>query len=165
MAGFGGRGAELAALGAHFAGVTDAIRATEEAAKLLGSSVQTVGVAMRSTLAETAVAATKVAESVQTAAGAWNEQQIAMLERLRQMVIPYEGSDAGSQYSFDRIIEDQIAKIRAGETTVAEAIRELQRQFGTVYGTLQDTFFGSQDAATRDFLTALLNFINSGRLL
>jgi len=164
MPGFG-RSAQVAALAASFDGVTNAIKATETAAKGLAGTVQSTSSTMRTTLAETATAVTKVAQGMKDAAQDWNEQQIAMLERLRQMVIPFEGVDAGTQYSFDKIIEDQIAKVRAGQITVAEAIRELQRQFGQVYGTLQNTFFASQDAATREFLTELLTFINSGRLV
>lgn len=119
----------------------------------------------RTSLAETAATAAKAATEAKSAADEWQQQQLAMLERLRQMVIPFEGPDAGSQFSFDKIIEDQIAKVRAGQTTAAAAIQELQRQFGSVYGTLQNTFFASQDPQTREFLDELQRFINSGRLL
>lgn len=155
----------LARLSAGFGALEQTVKNLDAATKGLGVTVQSETQKMRSTLAETAATATKVAEKLNDAAGDWQSQQLAMLERLRQMVIPFEGSDAGSQYSFDKIIEDQIAKVKAGKTSASDAIQELQRQFGSVYGTLQNTFFGSQDPETREFLDELLRFINSGRLL
>jgi len=135
-----------------------------ETVKGLGAAVATVGPAMAATLAQTGQAAADVGSKLGQANQDWQDSQLSMLSKLKDMVIPFEGSDAGSQFSFDKIIDDQIAKVKSGSQTAQQAIQELQRQFGSVYGTLQNTFFGSQDPSTRDFLQSLERFINSGVL-
>jgi len=156
--------ARLTALAAGLTATANAAKATDEAVQGLGATVRTVGAAMGATLTQTAATATKVGQAVADAAGDWKQSQLDMLDKLRQMVIPFEGTDAGSQFSFDKIIEDQIAKVKAGSETISDAIQELQRQFGSVYGTLQQRFFGSQDPSEREFLQDMEQFINSGRL-
>jgi len=160
----GGNIAKFQALASAVAGTVGVVKSLDAAVQSLGKTISTTAPAMGAALAKTGETITQVAQGIRDVQGEWQQSQIDMLERLKNLVIPFEGSDAGSRFSFDKIIEDQIAKIKSGEETAQQAIQELQRQFGSVYGTLQRTFFGSQDPATREFLLELENFINSGRL-
>lgn len=151
----------------HVAWVTAAVAAygsLDETVKKLGATVATVAPAMKAEMSDTGTAITKVAEGLKDVAQEWQDKQLGMLEALKQKIIPFEGADAGSQFSFDKIIDDQIAKVKSGQETAQEAIQELQRQFGSTYNTLQQQYFGSQDPATRDFLAAMEQFINSGNV-
>lgn len=160
----GGSAEKFRALTTAVASTTATVAALETAVKGLASTITSEGPRMRSELAATGSAAVEVGIQVKAASDDWAAHQLAMLERLRQLIIPFEGTDAGSKFSFDKIIEDQIAKIRAGEVTAAQAIAELQRQFGSVYGTLQGRFAFSDDPAEREFAAMLERFILSGVL-
>lgn len=144
--------------------IGDVATTSRAAVSALAATVAAEGPAMVATLARTAAAAVKVGQGLVDANAVWEKSQIEMLEKLRILIIPFEGSDAGSKYSFDKIIEDQIAKVKAGDETIAQAIQELQRQFSSVYGTLQTKFFGSQDPGTQEFLLLIEQFILSGKL-
>lgn len=172
MPGFGSGGgagggtnavARFAALAKTIDAATESVKALETAVKGMSSVVSTEAPKMRAELAETGQIALGAAIAFKDAAGEWRQHQLDMLERLRQMVIPFEGSDAGSQYSYDKQIEEAIARVNAGgnATTI---IQDLQRMFSATYGVLQRTFFGSQDPGAQEFLLALQRFINSGVL-
>lgn len=155
----------------RFAGLSQVIRGTREevtaldtAVKALGATVSEVAPAARKELAETGAVAVRVGRQIVDSQQAWTDQQLGMLERLKQLVIPFEGSDAGGQYSFDKIIQDQIDKVRSGQETATEAIHELQRQFGSVYEVIQRRFGTSNDPAEREFALLLEQFILSGIL-
>lgn len=166
ITGGGGAAAEkFRALSVGIRATTETVAALESAVKGLAATVATEAPRMRAELAQTGSAAVEAAQKSKEAVQSWTDQQIAMLERLKQLVIPFEGSDAGGRFSFDTIIADQIAKIRSGEVTAAQAIAELQRQFGAVYGTLQRRFAFSDDPEEREFAEMLERFINSGVLL
>jgi hypothetical protein len=152
------------ALGAAVSGAATAMNALGTAAKSLGAVVSTVLPAARTEAAQTGAAVAQVAAGIKDVAGDWQQSQIAMLQKLKQLIIPFEGSDAGSKFSFDAIIDDQISKILSGDVNVSDAIQELRRQFGAVYDTFQSKFFGTQDPATRAFLQELENFVNAGNL-
>lgn len=165
MAGFGKRPVEeIAELAAGVASFTTVVRELEGAMRSLHTTSVTVAAVATTALNETGKAAVQVAQGIKDAAQEWENAQVAMLERLRQTVIPFEGTDAGSKYSFDKIIEDQLSKIRGGKETATEGIQELQRQFASVYGVLQRKYFGSQDPAEREFLLMIEQFINSGNV-
>ena len=154
----------LAELEAGVVRFTTAVRTLDSAMKSLGATSEAVSATARGSLAETGKAATQVAQGIKDVTKEWQDAQIAMLEHLRQSVIPFEGTDAGSRYSFDKLIEDQLAKVKGGSETATEAIQELQRQFGAVYGVLQRKYFGSTDPGEREFLLMMEQFINSGNV-
>lgn len=155
---------QLAQLTAGFKALGTTVEAVEVATKSLAATVAKAAPQMKADMASTGTVITQVAEGIRDVTAEWQDSQIQMLLKLKDLIIPFEGSDAGSQFSFDKIIDDQIAKIRAGTVSAGDAIRELQREFGSVYSTLQNQFFGSQDPATQRFLLEIETFINSGWL-
>lgn len=158
------RAKSLQALASSVQGLAAAWGAVGTEVKAVAGLVASAAPAMAAQLTQTGNVATQVAKNAMDATNEWHEQQLAMLEKLRLAVIPFEGTDAGTKFSFDKIIEDQITKVKAGDETATDAIQELQRQLGSVYGTFQKKFFGSQDPGAQAFLEMLEQFVNSGNI-
>ncbi len=164
MAGVGGGAAgKFRALSASINGTVAVVKSLGAAVTGLQATIQAATPPMIKNLADTGTAVVQVTQLFRDAAAEWKQHQVDMLERLRQLVIPFEGTDAGSLYSYDKQIEEAIARIKAGGDATL-VIQDLQRMFAATYGVLQRQFFGNQEPGMQEFLLAIERFINSGVL-
>lgn len=159
----GGAAAKFRALSASIGGTVAVVKSLAASVTGLQATIHEATPPMIANLAETGTAIVHVTQLFRDAREEWKQHQLDMLERLRQMVIPFEGTDAGSKYSYDKQIDEAIARIKAGGDATL-VIQDLQRMFAATYGVLQRTFFGNQEPGMQEFLLALERFINSGVL-
>lgn len=96
--------------------------------------------------------------------GTYVDQQVALLQHLSSELARVGGADATGKYGFATIINDIISKVQRGDMTITEALQTLQKQFGAVYGTIQNQFLTTTNPELRALDLALELFIVSGRL-
>jgi hypothetical protein len=95
--------------------------------------------------------------------GDYVDSQLAKLTKVADDLARLGGADASGKYGFATILKDQIDKVKNHQETILEALSELRRQFGSVYGVIQKQMLNPDtNPDLRALDQWLLTFINGG---